>query len=100
MRKSTAFAVYIKGKWKIADQNIPATKTSFTSPKLTPGHQYKVAVCAKVNGNWQTDKINSRAVTVTIVKGTTLLKGDVNGEGEITVTDVTKVAAHIKGKNY
>ena len=91
-------AVYIKGKWKIADQNIPATKTSFTSPKLTPGHQYKVAVCAKVNGNWQTDKINSRAVTVTIVKGTTLLKGDVNGDGEITVTDLTKVAAHIKGK--
>lgn len=91
-------AVYIKGKWKIADQNIPATKTSFTSPKLTPGHQYKVAVCAKVNGNWQTDKINSRAVTVTIEKGTTLSKGDVNGDGEINVTDVTKVAAHIKGK--
>lgn len=91
-------AVYIKGKWKIADQNIPATKTSYTSPKLTPGHKYTVAVCAKVNGNWQTDKIKSRAVTVTIEKGTTLSKGDVNGDGELTVTDVTKVAAHIKGK--
>lgn len=58
---------YIRGKWRIVTQDIPATTTTYTSPKLKPGYRYKLAVCAKVDGNWQTDKINSRAVTVTVV---------------------------------
>jgi hypothetical protein len=48
----------------------------------------------KFKGNYQ----GTVTKKFSIVKGTTLSKGDVNGDGRITVTDVTKVAAHIKGK--
>ncbi|WP_295153424.1 carbohydrate-binding domain-containing protein [uncultured Ruminococcus sp.] len=57
-------AVYLAGKWKIVDQNIYTT--TFTSPKLSAGQTYKMVVCAKVNGSWDTSKIESRAFNVTI----------------------------------
>ena len=59
-------AVYLAGKWKVVDQDIPADTTTFTSPKLKAGQTYKVVICAKVNGSWDTSKINSRAFTVTV----------------------------------
>lgn len=51
-------AVYINGKWTI--QGYTKT-TSFTTPKLTPGDIYRVVVCARVNGKWDTNKIAERA---------------------------------------
>ena len=59
-------AVYQAGKWKIQKQDIPATATSFTSPKLRAGQTYKMVVCAKVDGKWDTSKIANRAFKVTI----------------------------------
>lgn len=59
-------AVYLSGKWKVITQNIPADTTSFTSPKLTAGQTYKIVVCAKVNGKWDTNNLNARAFNVTV----------------------------------
>lgn len=59
-------AVYLAGKWRIQTQTIPATTTTFTSPKLKSGQTYKMLVCAKVNGKWDTSNANSRAFTVTV----------------------------------
>ena len=59
-------AVYLAGKWKIQTQTIPATTTSFTSPKLKAGQTYKMIVCAKVNGKWDLSALNSRAFEVTV----------------------------------
>ena len=58
--------VYLAGKWKVFTQDIPANTTSFTSPKLKAGQTYKMAVCAKINGVWDTNKIESRAFEVTV----------------------------------
>lgn len=56
-------AVKVAGKWKTLT---PTEKTVFTSPKLKPGKTYEMVVCAKVNGVWDTNKINERAFTVTV----------------------------------
>ena len=60
-------AVFITNKWKIVTQDIPANKTNFTSPKLKAGQPYKMVVCAKVNGKWDTDNISERAVIVKVI---------------------------------
>ena len=60
-------AVYLAGKWRIQTQNISASTTSYTTPKnLTPGKTYKVAVAAKVNGEWTAAESIKHAVTVTV----------------------------------
>ncbi|WP_024858918.1 hypothetical protein [Ruminococcus albus] len=53
-------AVFLAGKWKIVDQNIPANTTTYTSPKLRPGKTYKMMIGAKVNGKWDLTNVNSR----------------------------------------
>ena len=58
-------AVYLAGKWRIQTQNI--TGTIYTTPKnLTPGKTYKVAIAAKVNGQWDVNNAIKNAVTVTV----------------------------------
>ena len=59
-------AVYLAGKWRIQTQNI--TKTNYTTPKkLTPGKTYKVAIAARVDGNWETESaLNNATVTVSV----------------------------------
>ena len=59
-------AVFLAGKWKIVDQNIPANTTTYTSQKLRPGKTYKMMIGAKVNGKWDLTNVNSRSFTVTI----------------------------------
>ena len=60
-------AVYLAGKWRIQTQNISASATSYTTPKnLTAGKTYKVAVAAKVNGEWTAEQSIKHAVTVTV----------------------------------
>ena len=59
-------AVYMAGRWKIINQNIPADTTSFTSPKLKAGQIYKVVICAKVNGKWDTAELSKRAFNVAV----------------------------------
>ena len=60
-------AVYLAGKWRIQTQKIPASTTSYTTPKnLTPGKTYKVAIAAKVDGKWDTSNAIKNAVTVTV----------------------------------
>jgi hypothetical protein len=59
-------AIYLAGKWRIVDQDIPANTTSYTSPKLKPGKTYKMMIGAKVNGKWDLTNVNSRAFTVTV----------------------------------
>ncbi|SFB88300.1 fibronectin type III domain-containing protein [Ruminococcus albus] len=58
-------AVYLAGKWRIQTQTI--TGTSYTTPKnLTPGKTYKVAIAARVNGQWDVNNAIKNAVTVTV----------------------------------
>ena len=59
-----AIAVFQSGKWVVKVQ-LNSDVTSYTSPKLNNG-TYKLVVCAKVNGKWDTSDLNKRAVTVTI----------------------------------
>jgi len=60
-------AVYLSGKWRVWTSSIPASTTTFTTPKnLTPGTKYKVAVAAKVNGKWDTSDPIKKAITVTV----------------------------------
>ncbi|MCR5020130.1 BspA family leucine-rich repeat surface protein [Ruminococcus sp.] len=60
-----SIAVYMSGKWKIQSSNI--TTNSCVSPKnLTPGHTYKVAIAAKIDGEWDTANAIKNAVAVTI----------------------------------
>jgi glucuronoarabinoxylan endo-1,4-beta-xylanase len=56
---------YSGGKWKVFTDSISSSATSWTSPKI-PSGKYKVVILAKVNGQWETKSINSRAFTVTI----------------------------------
>ncbi|ADU24027.1 dockerin type I repeat-containing protein [Ruminococcus albus] len=48
----------------------------------------------KFKGNYQ----GTVTKKFSIVEGTTLSKGDVNGDGKINITDITLAAAHIKGR--
>ncbi|MBO4867748.1 MAG: hypothetical protein J5582_14500 [Ruminococcus sp.] len=59
-------AVFTSGKWVVVKQDIPIGTTSFTSPKLRPGQTYKMVICAKVGGKWDTVDISSRAFSVTV----------------------------------
>jgi endoglucanase len=60
-------AVYLAGKWRVQTQNIPASATSYTTPKnLTPGKSYKVAVAAKAGSVWTANEAIRHAVTVTV----------------------------------
>lgn len=60
-------AVYLAGKWRIQTQGIAASATEYTTPKnLTPGKTYKVAVAAKVNGEWTATDSIKNAVTVIV----------------------------------
>ncbi|MBE6872776.1 MAG: fibronectin type III domain-containing protein [Ruminococcus albus] len=57
-------AVYQGGKWSVK-ATVNGDVTSFTSPEVAAG-TYKMVVCAKVNGKWDTRALNSRAFGVTI----------------------------------
>lgn len=57
-------AVYQGGKWSVK-VTVNGDVTSFTSPEVAAG-TYKMVVCAKVNGKWDTRALNSRAFGVTI----------------------------------
>lgn len=59
-------AVSIANKWKIVTQDISANTTNFTSPKLKAGQTYKMVVCAKIDGKWDTNNLASRAFSVTV----------------------------------
>jgi hypothetical protein len=59
-------ALYQSGKWRVKVQ-FAGNVTSYTSPKIKKG-TYKMVVCAKVNGEWDTSSINKRAFTVTITE--------------------------------
>ena len=60
-------AVYLAGKWRIQTQSIAASATTYTTPKnLTPGKSYKVAIAAKVNGQWTVAQSIKHAVTITV----------------------------------
>lgn len=59
-------AVFLANKWKVINQDIPASVTTFTSPKLKEGSTYRLVICAKVNGSWDTSKIEKRAVSITV----------------------------------
>ena len=58
-------AVYLAGKWRIQAPSI--TALTYTTPKnLTPGKSYKVAIAAKVKGEWTAVEAIKHAVTVTV----------------------------------
>jgi hypothetical protein len=57
-------AVYQSGGWRVKAQFDEKTLT-YTSPKMKSG-SYKMVVCAKVNGAWDTSNLSSRAFNVTI----------------------------------
>ena len=59
-------AVSLAGKWRIVTQDIPANTTTFTSPKLKAGQTYRIVICAKVGGKWDTDKLAARSFNVTV----------------------------------
>ena len=61
-------AVKLAGKWKVWTYT---DKTNFISPKLKAGSTAEMVICAKVNGEWDTSNINSRAFVVTIDNATT-----------------------------
>ena len=56
-------AVKLAGKWKVWTYT---DKTNFISPKLKAGSTAEMVICAKVNGEWDTSNINSRAFVVTV----------------------------------
>ena len=57
-------AVYQSGGWRVKVQ-VKSNTTSYTSPKMKSG-TYKMVVCAKINGNWDTSSLKSRAFNVKI----------------------------------
>ena len=57
-------AVYQNNKWRVQAQ-FNGNVTSFTSPKLSKG-TYTMIVCAKVNGEWDTSSLSSRAFRVEV----------------------------------
>ena len=58
-------AVYQSGGWRVKVQ-LNGNTTTYTSPKMKSG-TYKMVVCAKINGSWDTSNIKSRAFIVTLV---------------------------------
>ena len=60
-------AVYLAGKWRVQTSSIPASSRSYVTPKnLTPGMTYRVAIAAKINGQWTSTESIKHAVTVTV----------------------------------
>ncbi|EXM39679.1 cell surface protein [Ruminococcus albus SY3] len=59
-----AIAVYLAGKWR-PQVYFKANETSFTSPKLKP-NTYRMVICARVNGEWNTAKLENRASYVKV----------------------------------
>ncbi len=59
-------AYYSAGKWRVYTQSIAPTTTYWTSPKLTAGKAYKLAIAAKVGGTWDTTGAIKNAITVTV----------------------------------
>ncbi len=64
---ATAYGIacYQNGGWRVKAQ-VSGSANSYTSPKGITHGSYIVAVCAKVNGVWDTSKINSRKFVITI----------------------------------
>jgi|GEM_PF-778378 hypothetical protein len=56
-------AVKLAGKWKVWTYT---DETNFISPKLKAGSTAEMVICAKINGEWDTSNINSRAFEVTV----------------------------------
>ncbi|MBO4866364.1 MAG: leucine-rich repeat domain-containing protein [Ruminococcus sp.] len=50
-------AVKIAGKWKVQALTDADVRT-YTSPKLTANKKYIVAICAKINGEWDTSNLH------------------------------------------
>jgi hypothetical protein len=59
-----ALAVKQSGKWIIKKQ-FDANTTTFTSPSMSKG-DYRMVIIAKVDGKWQTNDADNRAITVSI----------------------------------
>ncbi|MCR5120944.1 MAG: hypothetical protein K6B74_00830 [Ruminococcus sp.] len=59
-----ALAVKQSGKWTIKKQ-FDANTTTFTSPSMSKG-DYRMVIIAKVDGKWQTNDADNRAITVSI----------------------------------
>ncbi len=59
-----AIAVYLAGKWR-PQVYTDAKTTSFTSPKLK-STTYKMVICARVNGEWDTSALNSRSFFINV----------------------------------
>lgn len=59
-------AYFAANKWRVRDANILPNVLSWTSPKLTAGKTYKIAIAARVNGNWNADKAVGKSVQVTV----------------------------------
>ncbi len=57
-------AVFQANKWVVKKQ-VDGNVTSWTSPQVGNG-TYKMAVCAKVNGEWVKDNINQHTFNVTV----------------------------------
>ncbi len=58
-------ACYQNSAWRVKAQ-VSGSTTTYTSPKGIKSGTYYVAVCAKVNGVWETGGIKSRAIKIKI----------------------------------
>ena len=56
-------AVKVSNKWKVVEYT---DKDYYVSPKLNPGDKYRVVICAKINGKWDTRDLDKRSFTITI----------------------------------
>ena len=54
-----AIAVYLANKWR-PQVYTDAKTTSFTSPKLK-STTYKMVICARINGEWDTSNLDKRS---------------------------------------
>lgn len=61
-----AIALLVGGKWKIQGY-VNADSTTFVTPKLKANTLYTLAICAKVNGEWDTSKINERTFKIYMI---------------------------------
>lgn len=59
-----AIGAYINGEWVVLARE-DADVTSVISPEFEPG-KYKMVVCARINGEWDLRKLESRTFEVTI----------------------------------
>lgn len=59
-------AYFAANKWRVHTSSISPKTLTWTSPKLTQGKTYKIAIAAKVNGEWGKDAALKKAVAVTV----------------------------------